>query len=251
MLSKASILMMNDIIYKIHTQKDYKEMRQEFLETIRYIVPYHFATFYLASSDGDSLLCDPVGVNIHEDQLNEYIENMDEDYSRGVFLSGRGRIYKESEIFPAKEFDETAYYHYIFRKNNVRDALTVSIAKHEVFLGVITFYRNYAMPEFTAEEIFMMELLQIHLEERMAKEYAQCVHKGSVKAHINMEQVKEKYALTERECCVLEKLLEGNSIDEICQICNISVNTMRKHTMNIYRKLEIHSRPELAKLFYE
>ena len=46
----------------------------------------------------------------------------------------------------------------------------------------------------------------------------------------------------------MQYLLEGDSVEEICSKCSISNNTMRKHTMNIYKKLDIHSRNELNRL---
>ena len=251
MFSKRLLLMLNDIIYKIHTQENYLEMREIFLESLRYIIPYQFSTFYLASHDRSQMLCDPVGVDIAESELTRYLDAVDQDYSKGLFTSGRSMIYKESDIFPKKDFENTMFYNEAFRKNKLKDALTISIANHGVFLGVITLCRTTGMPDFSELDIFAMEILMPHLESRLSKEHAKNVHRDAYKTQLDTIMLKDKYCLTERECEVLLLLLEGNSIDDICQICTISSNTLRKHTMNIYRKLGIHSRPELAKLFYE
>ncbi len=54
----------------------------------------------------------------------------------------------------------------------------------------------------------------------------------------------EKYDLTNREKEVLALLSEGNNYQEIGDTLFISVDTVRHHIRNIYRKLHVHSRSE-------
>lgn len=249
MPSKVQILLLNDIVSNIYNLKNFRDMRLKILEQLRSIMPYMLSTFYLASADDNQFLADPVGIDIEDKELYYYIEISDDDYSKNLFSSGRSMVYKESYFFPKEEFKDTGYYKRIFQPKKVKDALTLSIAVDGKFLGVITLYRNEEMPDFNDEEVFLMELLIPHLEARMSNEYSNIVHKSSTQLEVDMETIRARYSLTDRECEILSFLVAGRAIDDICQICNISNNTMRKHTMNIYRKLDIHSRPELAKLF--
>ena len=58
----------------------------------------------------------------------------------------------------------------------------------------------------------------------------------------NLDQSK----LTEREKEILQLLIKGNSYKEIAGAIFISVETLNSHIKNIYRKLNVHSRSELA-----
>jgi LuxR family maltose regulon positive regulatory protein len=50
--------------------------------------------------------------------------------------------------------------------------------------------------------------------------------------------------LTPRELEVYHKLIEGLLYKEIADVLKISLNTIKKHTKNIYKKLEIRNRTE-------
>lgn len=211
-----------------------------------------FASFFISPADGHALLSEPIGVDVDEKHLYNYLEGgAGTDYSRSLFSSGRSMIYKESEIFPKEKVEHTDYYINVYKPVNITDSVTLSVANQGIFLGVITIFRNGDMPEFTEEELFMLELLMPHLESKLSNEYLAELHKNSSRKTVNIENAKQKYILTERECEVLKLLLAGNAVSEICEMCSISDNTLRKHTMNIYRKTDVHSRNELVKLFYK
>lgn len=55
--------------------------------------------------------------------------------------------------------------------------------------------------------------------------------------------------LTEREIEVVKHLLQNKNQKEICDNICISINTLKTHTRNIYRKLDIHSKKELRDLY--
>jgi DNA-binding NarL/FixJ family response regulator len=65
------------------------------------------------------------------------------------------------------------------------------------------------------------------------------------KKNIDLEQSN----LTEREKEILQLLIKGNSYKEIASALFISVETLNSHIKNIYRKLNVHSRSELAAKF--
>ena len=55
--------------------------------------------------------------------------------------------------------------------------------------------------------------------------------------------------LTDREKEILQLLVKGNSYKEIATVLFISIETLNSHVKNIYRKLNVHSRSELAAKF--
>jgi DNA-binding NarL/FixJ family response regulator len=54
----------------------------------------------------------------------------------------------------------------------------------------------------------------------------------------------EKFDLSDREKEVLNHLAEGNNYQEIANSLYISVDTVRHHIRNIYKKLHVHSQSE-------
>lgn len=59
----------------------------------------------------------------------------------------------------------------------------------------------------------------------------------------------EEFHLTKREHEILKFLIEGLSYKEIAATCYISTETMNSHIKNIYQKLNVHSRAQIAARF--
>jgi DNA-binding NarL/FixJ family response regulator len=59
----------------------------------------------------------------------------------------------------------------------------------------------------------------------------------------------EQFHLTRRETEILNHLISGKSYKQIAEECSISIQTLFSHTKNIYNKLNIHSRAEIAARF--
>lgn len=60
----------------------------------------------------------------------------------------------------------------------------------------------------------------------------------------NLNNDDEKFNLSEREKEVLNHLADGNNYQEIADSLFISVDTVRHHIRNIYKKLHVHSQSE-------
>ncbi|MBU0558692.1 MAG: response regulator transcription factor [Bacteroidetes bacterium] len=60
----------------------------------------------------------------------------------------------------------------------------------------------------------------------------------------NLTQSDENYNLSDRETNVLKLLAEGNNYQEIADSLFISVDTVRHHIRNVYKKLHVHSQSE-------
>jgi DNA-binding NarL/FixJ family response regulator len=66
----------------------------------------------------------------------------------------------------------------------------------------------------------------------------------------NRTQQLDEYNLTKREKEILQLLIDGKSYKIIADTCHISMHTLFTHTRNIYNKLNIHSRAEIAAKFH-
>jgi len=66
-----------------------------------------------------------------------------------------------------------------------------------------------------------------------------------------INNAKVMFELTEREKEILQLLVQGLSYKEIGTELDISVNTAKKHVINIYEKLHVNSRAQALRLAYE
>lgn len=69
------------------------------------------------------------------------------------------------------------------------------------------------------------------------------------KKQADAEPKMEEYHLTEKEKEILNKLVLGLGYKQIASDCSIARETLNTHMKSIYRKLDVHSRSEVAARF--
>lgn len=235
-------LILNSIIYKIYTTDNLTVMREMLLEQLKMLLDFDSADFYLASRDDKFELTDQVTYNCDVDESIKYNEL---DYSRGIMYSGKSMVYRETDIISDEKRVETEYYKKVYRPNNWHYSLQIILGYNKTFLGVITLYRTIGKDNFVYDDVFVMDMLKDHLAYRLYKELTkeQCYD-----GKLSVNEVADKYELTKREHTVLEELLNGTDNVKICDKLSISVNTLKKHILNIYRKLGVKNRIQLFKM---
>ena len=238
-------LVMNSIIYKIYTTGDFDAMRTQFLEQIKTVIDFDSADFYLASSNEKENLERPVFLNCDED-LSDIYENM--DYSRGIMFSGRSMVYRETDIISDEKRVQTEYYQRVYKPNNWHYALQMIFGRNKHFLGVVTLYRTIGKEDFTYEDVFLMDMLKDHMAYRLSQDRN---NQMTSQEKLTLTQAVKAYDLTKREQTILQLLLQGMENTEICDHLSITVNTLKKHILNIYRKLGIRNRVQMFKLIKE
>jgi LuxR family maltose regulon positive regulatory protein len=70
----------------------------------------------------------------------------------------------------------------------------------------------------------------------------------SQQLHTAHEHVDLTAALSKREMHILRLLEQGMSKQEIARELHISLNTVKTHVKNIYKKLEVHNRAAAAQI---
>jgi DNA-binding NarL/FixJ family response regulator len=68
--------------------------------------------------------------------------------------------------------------------------------------------------------------------------------RSSFADHISSNQEASEAVFTEREIEILTRVAKGFSFNEIANLLDISVNTVKTHVNHIYSKLSVHSRSE-------
>ena len=235
-------LILNSIIYKIYTTEDFEEMRRTVLEQLKMMLDFDCADFYLSKDDGSDGLESPVLYNCEGMSAEKYDKL---DYSRGIMYSGKSMVYKESDIISDEKRRETEYYRRVYIPNGWHYSLQMILGRSKSFLGVVTLYRNIGKDDFTYDDIFLLDMLKDHLAYRLYEERKKRLSGGS---RLSVKDAVKLYMLTKREETVLELIAGGSENQKICEDLVISPNTLRKHILNIYRKLNVRNRIQLLNM---
>jgi len=238
-------ILLNSIIYRIYTMSNINEMREQFLEQIKMIIDFDSADFHLADPNGEDKLVEPVFLNCEEDLSSLYDQI---DYSRGILYSGKTLIYRETDIIPEEKRIETDYYQKVYKPNKWHYSLQMVLARKKEFVGVVTFYRTIGKDDFKYDDIFILDVLKDHLAYRL---YQQKKSGDLIGEKLTVTAAVEKFNLTRREQTILKLLMEGRDNLTICDELAITENTLKKHILNIYRKLGIKNRVGLFKMIKE
>lgn len=238
-------MILNSIIYKIYTTENSDSMREQLLEQMKMVLDFDSADFFLASEDGNRHLIKPITYNCDDDGSFVYD---DLDYSRGIMYSGKSLVYRETDIISDEKRMQTEYYQKVYRPNNWHYSLQMILGRNKEFLGVVTFYRTIGKDNFQYDDIFILDMLKDHLAYRLHRDSQE---KGRSLEKLTVTEVTEHYDLTKREHTILQLLMQGKDNVSICDELSISVNTLKKHILNIYRKLGIRNRVQMFKMIKE
>lgn len=245
MLETNDWLIISNIIYKIHAIDNFDEMRQELLIQLKLLIDYDSADFVLVTNEEGNLVDSAVTYN-YDISLSEKFRNV--DYNREIITRGKTLIYIETDVISDEERVKTDYYKNVYKPNNLHYALRMVIVKQEKLLGILSFYRTIGKENFNYNDIIMLEILKEHLTYRIEKHLSEI---ETFTEKLSITETIEKYGLSEREATVLKELMAGKDNNTICEELFITTNTIKKHILNIYRKLGIKNRVQLFKMVRE
>lgn len=250
-LTEYEWMLLNEITYKIHALGSSPCMRQQFLELLKMLIPYDSASFYLAGTGNDRLLRDPVTVNITMEKLKEYDEYEDIDYTRWIFMSGKNMAYRETDLFTGPERESSRFYNEFYAQHGIHYSVQLSLAFHERFLGIVSLYRPKGEEDFTEKDVFILEQIKEHLAFRLYRDASADSSAISESAGAIPEGTEEsasgRFDLTNREMEILSLILKGLSNQDVAETLFISEHTVKKHVLNIYRKLHVRNRMQLLR----
>ena len=242
-------MVINNIVYQINSIEDSVTMRKNFLTQMALILDFDSADFYIASKLNSHTLTEPVFYNYKPRADENYMDKYDSiDYSRGLMFGGKSKVYRESDIISEQKRVETEYYKKYFEPNNCHNTLNMILAHKNQFVGVVCFFRIKGKDDFGYEDSFVLDMIKEHLAFRLYQD----LNKNSAEGEkLSISQCVDIYGLTKREESVLAELMNGLENNEISDKLCITNNTLKKHVLNIYRKLNIKNRVQLFKMVRE
>lgn len=238
-------LVLNNLIYKIYTIDDLSEMRKMVLEQLKLLMDFDSAVFSLVCDVNSRKFDHKVTYNCNAKDWEHY----DEESLFGEILeNNKSVVFRETDIIPEEVRIQLDPYHTIYIKNSLNYSLHMFLAKDNQMLGSISLFRAIGKDNFVYDDIIMLDFLKEHLSYRLS-EFQRKAKEFENK--ITISEAVQQYELTRREETILKLLLAGIGNDDICDRLMISINTLKKHVLNIYRKLGIRNRVQMFKMIVD
>ena len=143
---------------------------------------------------------------------------------------------------------KSSYYKEYYVINNLQYALHLLLGDGTDCVGLVTLYRTIGKENFDSDDMFVLDLMKEHLLFRLSEERK---NRETLQEKMTVTEATVQYHLTKRESMILRMLMKGKDNNEISEELEISVNTLKKHILNIYRKLSINNRVQLFKMIKE
>lgn len=221
MMRNKDWMMLNGTIYRIYTTGDFGRMQRIFLERMRTLIPFDGAIFRLADGrKGEQVVC---GEMIGGEEL------MSREPQEGLY-DGQSMVYRETDFADPAQLQGYG--------------LRMVLVRNEKFLGTVDFFRSLEREDFQYRDIFLLDMVKEHLAYRLDEGEKTRVRQEDVRME---EELAVNCGLTRREMEILRCIMEGQGNRQIGETLVITENTVKKHILNIYRKLGVRSRVQLFK----
>ncbi|MDO4175484.1 MAG: helix-turn-helix transcriptional regulator, partial [Eubacteriales bacterium] len=184
-----------------------------------------------------------------ETAAKDYLETYQTlDFSRGFLIGGKSMVYRESDMFPEEERAETECYQKFCHAEGFHHSVHVLPALEGRVLAKVSFFRRIGKPDFVYDDVFLLNMLEEHLALCISRCYEDHARQHE---KLSVYECEQKFHLTARETTILGLLMQGLPNDTICSQLTITNNTLKKHILNIYKKMKLRNRTQLFKMVRE
>lgn len=201
----------------------------------------HYASYIW--DERQQLLSQRVALNVSESCLQKY-----EAYYRfhdpiTPLLRARFEPTLVTQVMAQEEFMRTEIYNELARPEGVHWIMHLHVRVAGDVIGDLRFGRGRARPNFGHDEIALLGLIK--------SAFCAALRPAAVDtspAAVAWHSTDPAYAVTPRERAVASLAAEGLSDKAIADSLGISPTTVRSHLRQVFRKLQITSRAQLARL---
>jgi len=194
----------------------------------------------------------PIIDNIPNKLLDEYLERIRFPIDIRSYRAAKSaglKIARSTDVLKYDKWTRTDIFNNYYRPYHTYYELGCELKEGSKMFGALGFTRSKGMLDFSEKDMALVHALYPHLINRLKWQdmLSRCLVKPRDVTNPNARILT---SLTKRETDVMQAILAGATNKEAADVLDISENTVKLYLRNIYGKLGVHSRSQLAALFH-
>ena len=240
----------NSVIVHLYERSDHEDVRELFLSELRLIVPYSKASFWLHREGADSIISEPVSIDMSKSFLDRYKYFAEKDYVAWFYNYSNSVVYCDSKILKDSVRRSTDFYLGYLLPEKIAFGCGIIIVKDSVLTGTVNLFRTEEYGDFAEEELEYLDFFTPHLENIIYKHHIKRRFDESYQMMLSnaMNHFSVEYCLTQREKEIIDCYCKGLSAEQVAVSLGISLSTVKKHLNHIFTKTGISHKNQLFAL---
>ncbi|MCR5033983.1 MAG: helix-turn-helix transcriptional regulator [Clostridia bacterium] len=249
-LSSSQWEKIDEIVLKIYAEQDLRKMRLQFLDNIQNLIPHDKSFFDLGYIKKNQVVFfDPVTNNMKEEFLAAYFDTYEPtDVMFWFFSQNNTDIYRESDYITEMMLETSAFYNEWLKPQGIRRSIGARVAMGNMLYGSVTLWREEEHGDFSDDEVQILEILNRHLAQYFYNKYPKGIKRNNENEY--SDSLIHIYGLTEREAEIVDKIYQGYTSKDVSEALFISENTVKKHTYNIFKKMNVKNRSQVIRIVH-
>ena len=239
------------MVTRIYNSETYGDMCDTLLQQLKTLIPYNTGIiFQTGRENGHPVLFNPISTEHLDDSSahNFFTEGAYPHWNEFI-MAPYSMVFRQSDIITSAKWEKTRVFKDVWQPKGVYWGIFMSLIHKDVPLSLIGIMREREADDFTARDLYIMNILKDSLERKFnslaedkTKRLSGTLSDRIVKSAANM-------GLTKREIEIVSLICGGKGSEEICQLLYITHATLSKHLSNIYAKTKVKNRTQLFSLF--
>ena len=213
--------------------------QQESLDLVNSLLSLSSSGFYLVGPDmwHRGVVLRDLDVAAEREYTRNYRDH--DPLNPALFATQDVRVACLDEEITEAALLKSIYYREFMRPLDHRHVADMFFRRGPDIIAVLTMLRSPALGPFTAEELHLLRTLQPFLQYTLNREY-------QPRRYRERDELRDRYALTDRELDVVEFIVAGASNKVIARELQLSLATVKTHIQHIFQKLGVSSRTALS-----
>lgn len=249
-ISTNDWIKIHSILEATTSYESVSEFCSAFLKIIKDVIPFSNGHFIFYSHDNSILKPVSYRLNISEKSHNEYLKyyhKIDDLFLKAFNTSIPKR---STDIMNYSSWEKTEFFNDFQLKNKYYYVALCDIHYKNKLISSISLIRDQKSIDFNLKELIFLKLLSPHIGSQLQKlvviKELKSLNKKKYVDIIKNNQ--NKYGLTDRESEIVTLIFKGYSNSNISDELFISIDTVKKHINNIFKKTAVTNRTELISL---
>lgn len=251
MIGKNQFLIYNEIIYSLNKCQELNDLKNLFFPRLKMLIPFSYASillYHINEKTSEFTFRTPICFpDFFIEAEEEYIRHSDKDDLLWLMHSKESTLIRESDVIDEEKRVNSYIYKHCYARYKIYDTLQYNITYEGSILGVLTLHRTKIDGIFSDEEMFYLRSCGTHLNLLIHHILEYKENTGYI-SETDLETLRTKYTLTNRETQLLSLIHQYYNIDEMAQKLQITEHTVQKHLQNLFKKMNVASRWDVLRI---